>query len=469
MSWNILRLSVPVEFPAGAAPGAGRDRNASFIARDGRGAPVLRGSALSGALRRAWRRAVNRSEADAQHWFGHASDSATRTGVASRIAVHDVALIGSGRGTDTRTHNAIDRHTGAPVDKGLFTVESILPGTTGTVLLVLRAASEELAEATELLREIYGVLRQGMHVGGSTARGVGLMKARAAGGAFRHFDLSKLDDHAAWLDEQHARAELLRSGRFEGTSLEPIAAQNQLVLTVQLGIPRGQDVLIGGDSGLDARIEPQKVAAADGSMRLRFPGSSFRGVMRKWVVRLAAREGLAVADNHGLATARQQSRTAVTGDELANGFANTARRAELAQNPALVECPVMRLFGSAFAKGRFHVSDALVPLPADQLQRRTHVSIDRFGGGASNGFLFDTMVVASGKETACVPLRIEVDAPTQQEAKWIADTLRAIDLGVLRVGSSKGAGRFEVKSMKAEGPHAEMFAQVCAKGDTNRG
>ena len=67
MNWNILRLSVPVEFPAGAAPGAGRDGNASYIARDGRGAPVLRGSALAGALRRAWCRAAGRTAKDAQH------------------------------------------------------------------------------------------------------------------------------------------------------------------------------------------------------------------------------------------------------------------------------------------------------------------------------------------------------------------------------------------------------------------
>lgn len=469
MSWNILRLSVPIEFPAGAAPGAGRDGNASYIARDGRGAPVLRGSALAGALRRTWRRAADRPTKDADHWFGNASDTTTRAGLASRISVHDVALAGNGRGADIRTHNAIDRHSGAPVDGGLFTVESIPPGTTGTVLLTVRATSEEAAEATDVLGEMLGLLKQGMHVGGSTARGIGLMRARATRESFRHFDLSKLDDHAAWLDEQHGRAVLLRSGGFEGAALTAQPSKNHLVLTVQLAVPRGQDVLVGGDSGLDARIEPQQVVAADGSMQLRFPGSSFRGVFRKWVARLAAREGLSVADSYARAESRQKSGEKVDGESLGRGFANKARFAQLERDPNLVDCPVMRLFGSLYSKGRCHVSDALVPASADQLQRRTHVSIDRFGGGASNSFLFDTIVVASGKQTASIPLRIELNAPSEQEAKWIAQTLRAIDLGVLRIGSSKGAGRFEVKSVEADGPHAELFAQFGAKGENHHG
>jgi CRISPR/Cas system CMR subunit Cmr4 (Cas7 group RAMP superfamily) len=469
MNWNILRLSVPVEFPAGAAPGAGRDGNACYLARDGRGRPVLRGSALAGALRSGWRRATERPAADAEHWFGNASNATSRTGSASRIAVHDVALATDGQDSDRRTHNAIDRHTGAPIDGGLFTVEAIAPGTIGTVLLTVRATAAEVAEATEVLSEILGMLKRGVQVGGSTARGIGIMRTRTERESFRHFDLAKLDDYAGWLDEQHGRAGLLRTGKFEGTTLKAMPSAARLVLTVRLAIPRGQDMLIGGDSGLDARIEPQVVVAADGTRQWRFPGSAFRGVLRKWVARLATREGLPVADSHARALQRQQAGEKPDGESLGIGFVDPARRAQLEQDPSLVECPVMRLFGSLYAKGRCHVSDALSPVADQQVQRRTHVSIDRFGGGASNGFLFDTMVVTSGKQTASIPLRIELQAPSAQEAKWIAQTLRAIDLGVLRIGSSKGAGRFEVKSVEADGTHAELFAQFGAKGGMNNG
>jgi CRISPR/Cas system CSM-associated protein Csm3 (group 7 of RAMP superfamily) len=126
----------------------------------------------------------------------------------------------------------------------------------------------------------------------------------------------------------------------------------------------------------------------------------------------------------------------------------------------------MRLFGSLYARGRIHVSDAIVRDATEAVRRRTHVSIDRVGGGASNGFLFNADVVC---QTDHIPFRISIDRPTEDESRWIACTLRAMHLGVLRVGSSKAAGRFEIAELRARGPGAEHFENIANRGEKTHG
>ena len=84
-----------------------------------------------------------------------------------------------------------------------------------------------------------------------------------------------------------------------GQMLYPADDQDCQVLEVRftLGIPRGQDLLVGDGQGLDHEIEPQRVVGADGNTYWRLPGASLRGMFHAWVARLAAREGKPVADN----------------------------------------------------------------------------------------------------------------------------------------------------------------------------
>jgi CRISPR/Cas system CSM-associated protein Csm3 (group 7 of RAMP superfamily) len=461
MNWHVLRLAAEVELPHGAAPGASREGSTSILARDGNGAPLLRGSALAGVLRSQWRRRFNRSEADARKWFGTAASDGS--GQASRVMVEDIRFEPSPNASETRVHNLIDRHTGAAVKGGLFFVEAIAPGAKSSLRVVMRAAEAELAEAKEVLGEILGLFDHGVTVGGGAARGTGTLRARMPA-SFRQFDLASLDDHAAWLDERREQIAEPRGSLPPGDPLASSKPVDRLTIDLVLQAAQGQDWLVGGDSGLDASIEPQRIVGADGRSLLRFPGSAFRGVMRKWVARLAAREGKAISDSYNRAKARQRNPEDLSGAELGWGFVNTAQRAELRANPALVDCPVLSLFGSLYAKGRVHVSDSIVAAERFAVQRRTHVSIDRFGGGASNGFLFSTDVVCGAAE---LELRIEIERPQEQDARWIAQTLKAVDLGVLRIGSSKAAGRFEVRVKQATGPQSSEFTRVLSKGAMN--
>ena len=106
------RLAITLAFPVGLSAGAGQAGNRLIIARDGRGRPVLRGTALTGALRHAWTERYGAEQADS--WFGSACDETGRElRHESPLRVPDIVL-DAGKSHDVeRTHNLMNRHTGA--------------------------------------------------------------------------------------------------------------------------------------------------------------------------------------------------------------------------------------------------------------------------------------------------------------------------------------------------------------------
>jgi CRISPR/Cas system CSM-associated protein Csm3 (group 7 of RAMP superfamily) len=457
---TVLRLSVPVVFPAGVAPGESKDASHLEIARDGRGRLVLRGSSLAGVLRSAWSR--GRDGRDAATWFGDAAGG-DRGGSTSRIEVRDAVLETGGeedrRGKfgpqiSRRTHVQRDRHTGAPLDGALFTLDAAPPGTTATFTMVVQSDPHQVDDARGFLAELLGELKAGLTLGGSAARGIG--RAALEGSAtLRVFDLSKIDDHGAWLDELHGDGDE-RSGD-EFVPRESSEPASRLSIDVTFAIPRGQDLLVGDGQGMLHTIEFQRVLDATGSEQLRLPGSSLRGAMRAWVSRLAAREGKPVADT----LERRKGSEFAKGEGTGRGFPTDDEKVAWAADADSIPCPVMNLFGSLYAKGRIHVADACIPLPKTAMQTRTHVSIDRISGGASDGFLFDSEVLAAEKNVPPFEVSISVESPTEDEARWIAQTLQAIDMGLIRIGSSKSAGRLCLaKPPAASGPFADKFTSL---------
>lgn len=453
MTWQVLRLAVPIRFPSGLAAGEGKDGNLSSLARDGKGRPVLRGSAVAGVLRHAYA-SVARASSDVDRWFGSPQATARGSATASRLVVEDLAFADAG--VTLRTHNAIDRHRGAPLDGGLFSIEALAPGVSGVLILVLWATADELGDAAGFMQTLVDLLADGLTLGGSAARGIGRVEL-ADDALLRRFDLATLGDHGAWLDEEHASRRNSRPTTGERLSPRPLG--RRLSVEFSLRIPRGQEVLFGGGEGCEFAIEPQRVISAAGQPMLRFPGSALRGVLRGWVARLARREGHAIADSHARAVRRQEEGVELDGESLGWGFAPP--ELATADTEIAESCPVLRLFGSLRGRGRVLITDAVVPLERAMLQARKHVSVDRITGGASEGFLFDSQQVVSLGRTGAVTFRMTVDSPSDDEARWLADALRAIHLGVLRVGSSKSAGRFELASPPtARGPGAAFFGNM---------
>ncbi|MBZ0153768.1 MAG: hypothetical protein K8J09_19750 [Planctomycetes bacterium] len=469
----IHRLAVPLQFPAGLAPGSGKGlSNELVLSRDGSGRPVLRGSALAGCLRHAYARvrglAVDplRPGPEIRRYFGEAIGS--DRGHESPLRVADCLLEIGASMIAQRNHNAIDRHQGGPRDKSLFRLQALPPGTRTTAILVL---DSDEPEAKEFLAQLVGLFAAGLTVGGSVARGIGIAEI-AGEPRYRRFALHLPQDRADWLDESWAwRDPKGHRAPWSGEVLRPAAVARDLVLELRLAVPRGQDLCVADGRGVEHEAEPQCVQHADGHLRWRIPGSSLRGVMRSWITRLAAREGALVRDS----LARFHKDGPAKGDEFGWGFRGKEERDRIQQHlrddpgslAMVLDCPVERLFGTLFHASRIQFTDALSVEVADRekhAQVRMHVGIDRISGGANDGLLFDHLALLPGVEFRC---KITVRNAEQHEVQWLVQTFRAMDLGLLHFGSSKSTGRLKlVAPVLARGPHAELFETLQKKEDT---
>lgn len=462
----IHRLLIPVEFPAGLAPGAGKGlSNEMLLAVDGSNRPVLRGSALAGCLRHAYARAHGlatdplRPAPELARFFGSALGK--ERGHPSPLRVADChLLLDKHKGPSLRTHNAIERHLGAPRQQGLFRIEALPPGTRTQIHLVLES---EDAEARSFLAEIVGLFERGLVLGGHSARGIG--RAVLGGEArLRTFDLGRPEERAAWLDESwHLRQITDTPVAATGEVLAGTENPRDLLVRLVLGIPRGQDLCIADGRGSECEAEPQAVRDARGVLRWRIPGSSLRGVLRGWITRLAARAGHRVRDS----LERFQKNGPGKMDEFGWGYRSKEERKLVqdrlsAGNGALataIDCPVERLFGSLFHASRIHFEDAFSQREADlsrDSQLRAHVSVDRISGGANDGFLFHHRALLPGVEFATV---ISLRDPQEEEVRWLVQALHAMELGLLRFGSSKSVGCLTlVGQVDAHGPFSDLFS-----------
>lgn len=466
MTRRIHTLHLPLVFPAGIAPGAGGDYNTLVIARNGRGEPVLRGTALAGILRHAW----EASHPEGRRFFGSRQDENGE--LESPLAIRDCVLQMGASDVVVRTHHLRDRHRGSVADGGLYELQVCPPGTRCIASLVLRDDAENPEEATGLLQFLLGLLQEGLPLGGKANRGIGLAQLDGQA-AYRSYDLSRPDQYANWLDDDRQfrqSPDAMPAG--DALDPDPAASRQRLRVDIRLGIPRGQDLLIGDGQGMEHDIEPQRAVAADGRTYWRLPGSSLRGLFRSWITRLAARDGASVADN-----VQRQAR--VWKGEL-NGGTDSMNGANLGwcflpqdeRKPgvASTDCPAARLFGTLFQAGRMHLFDAYAPCSKPDAegrfaeeQHRRHVAVDALTGGAAEGMLFDNTVLTAMPDGRSPQFKVTilVENPSEQEAAWLAKTIRALDLGVLRVGSSKSAGRLALTSSPvAKGPHAELLGEL---------
>lgn len=459
MATTVYRLLLPLIFPDGVSPGEGREGNHSILAKDGAGRPVLRGTALAGALRHGWMRLLGMDRECADEWFGKALEG-EMGGLESPLRVPDCVLdAGPEDQPLVRIHIAVDRHRGAVLNGGLFSLDALPPGTSTTVCLWLHETADMTVDSREFLQELLAVISSGLTLGGNAARGMGRVALNGPA-RLKRFELSDLNQHADYLDERHA----LGMGQIPetGEELEPdpadIAGDKRLQVDVCLGIPRGEDVLIADGQGIDYEMEPQRVRTAEGNDHWRIPGSSLRGVLRGWFTRLAARAGEPVADS--LENWRERDGE-INGDILAHGYAADEQRRHIRELLEMRGCPIMRLFGSAYSKSRIHVSDAMSIEPIQKKQQeqvRTHVAVDRITGGAQEGALFTNTVLIGKPEFRFV---ITIQAPSEQEAEWLYSSLRAIDLGIIRIGSSKASGRLKLMGNPiARGMLREVFDKL---------
>ncbi|MBU4485745.1 MAG: hypothetical protein KKD38_02340 [Candidatus Delongbacteria bacterium] len=432
---SALTVIIPVRFPEGLHPGGGKDfKNHLVIDRNGHGYPVLRGTSIIGVLRNAYFDLGYNPD----KWFGSAN-TANDLQNESRIISDDCAFSFNNSSVSSESvHNIISRHTHSSNEQGLFSIERILPNSETIINLFVRCPEDEKDDCFEFIALLLTILKTDVCFGGSSSRGIGRVIIVDNDVKYQQYNLKDSSDAAKWIEDKLS----IRLGKIpdnfsnlkENTEIE----LNKLKIDLHFTIPQGQDILISEN----LEMFPRNSSTADGKEVWMLPGSSLRGVARSWIMRLASRDGYNVYDPPCESLSNSQMKP----------------HEKISDEVAVKNCPVANLFGSVSRKGRIHISDglAIINKVRNQTQKRMHVSIDRFSGGANEGGLFENYVLID--PSIDFPVTIIIEEPEDIEVKWIKKTLQAIDSGLVRIGSSKSSGRICLKSKPvATGPKSEIF------------
>jgi len=454
----VFKITAKVVFPEGVAPGAGSSSNKHLVAKNGKGEMVLRGSALAGVLRTAYayKMGVKPQDETVVQWFGAGAEKEVEK--SSFVQIADAPI--DCQSINERTHNMINRHTGAVAKGALISLEAIPPMAVAALCLTLKPGAAERDLYTSFISDLVGIIGNDLLVGGNSNRGIGRMKV--AGDVYlRTFDLDTIEGAADFMDAEYG--ERKNGVELTGQKQPVLENKDQLSICLELGIPRGEDLLVGDGQETDYALKPQSVIFADGTKHWRIPGSSLRGIVRGWMTRLAVRDGFDIRDSveQWYELAGEEASKGYKPDLAGWGFVERKDRDKYQNAPELLNDPILDLFGSMYKKGRIHIADSFSQTAKDtDVQDRMHVAVDRFSGGANEGALFSNQVLIG--KSLNFPVTLSVTAPTEFEIKWLIKTLRALHLGILHIGSSKGGGRLEIKSISAKGFGAKeitTFAQ----------
>jgi CRISPR/Cas system CSM-associated protein Csm3 (group 7 of RAMP superfamily) len=457
MGQTTYKLTARLQFPEGISPGEKSVSNLLVVARNGEGHPLLRGTSLAGALRSGLAALYETYPDDpaVSQWFGGASneDELQPSAITINDAVFDT------RQTIRRVHNQIDRHRGATAKGALFAIETLPPGCAATVSIVLTPDASLENQVDQFIGDLVDVLGSGFFLGGNSNRGIG--RTEIESGVFvKKFELDELDGMADWMDTIYRERQ--HGVTLEGDAVTPGEQGNSVRIELDLGIPRGEDLLIGDGQEVDFALQPQRVMFSDGSEKWRIPGSSLRGVIRSWMTRLAAREGKPTCDSY---MERKRRESTLSGDQhssltddLGWGFVDQSERQLYQDNPDALDDYILDLFGSMYKRSRIHISDGYIDIGKGKAQQRMHVSIDGVSGGANEGALFSNQVLTSIESPFKVSITLK--SPYDYELSWLQQTFLAIHRGILLVGSSKGSGRLEVKGLHVSPGYEDYFESL---------
>jgi CRISPR/Cas system CSM-associated protein Csm3 (group 7 of RAMP superfamily) len=470
------KLTAKVIFPQGAAPGAGISSNIQILSRNGKQEPVLRGTALAGVLRSAYaeKQGLKPNDKDNDNnivarWFGSKANDDSINNSCVEIADMLIKCTSENKTAhvNARTHNMINRHTGAASKRSLFSIETLPPDSHGKISITIKQNENENEETKTFVSQIVEIIAQGLLIGGSSNRGIGEMIPK--GDIYEEsFDLNTLEGMAAFMDAQYLERKngVMLQGEVRKTDNNELKRNDGLKVKLELGIPRGEDLVVGDGQEGDYTLQPQCVTFGDETEHWRIPGSSLRGIIRNWMTRLAAREGEKLrdsADEWFKVFNNNDDPSAKYTKSLGWGFIDKEKDKDkweqYKKEPDKLKDPILDLFGSLYKRGRIHITDGFSRKVKDSdTQKRMHVAIDRFTGGANEGALFKNKVLTG--ENLRFPITIILQKPKKQEIEWLKKTLLALHLGILHVGSSKGGGRLEIKSISAEGNFSEILTEA---------
>lgn len=214
--------------------------------------------------------------------------------------------------------------------------------------------------------------------------------------------------------------------------------QNHVDLDFRLE-PDGPVLVRSGVGTLDpavAEMEFQRTHR-DGRPTVFLAGSGLKGVLRAHGERL-----LRSADHFACDPNEHHERNHCFKAGLKAGLGSTT-----VERPFANQCAACFTFGSVHVAGRFHALDAY-PTPdrweaTNRTESRTQVALDRKSQGpaSGSGALFEVEVVTTGS----FDVRVRGESFTLWQLGLLLQSLRDLDLGLVRVGGLKSRGMGAVR------------------------
>ena len=431
-------VELPVVFPEGFSIGSGsKNGNMTSIERNGKGMPVLRGTSVAGILRAKISQDARFAEM-VEYYFGKALNKNIDR-QESLFHFYDTEFPKS---LEETMHNKICRHTGSvsTENKGLFSVERTAAGLKANLFFTLlgdRGEKDE-QEDMDIIHVLAGYFAEGLLIGGNGRSGCGRCLLQDRSFQMRKFDLAKPEDAAAWLDLLYAEKKEVATR----VALQQTENSDCFSVDLKFGLAEGQDLLCA--EGND--MTPVSSRKGDGQLYWMIPGSTFRGIFKAWMSRLAAREGI----------------------QLSDSVENYLKCGDKKDVQATPDDEIHDLFGTCECRGRIHFTDAYSEQPViwgTDIQYRTHVVIDRFTGGTNDGKFFSCKVLIDPTGKLAFSMQISIEKPSESELRWLAQTLRALDLGLIRIGSSKASGCLKIRECNVRSNPTELEFAKIAKGE----
>ena len=367
----------------------GANGSTSSVLHSGDGRPILQGASLAGALR-GWQ------------------ENADLFGIGQRessLIVSDIVF--DGEEIASRTRLRLNAKTGTAADGGVFLLNALAAGTTGSFTLIWRGENG-VQQAKEAIEVYLAALDRGeISLGAQKANGFGRVRVQACR---REYDLKIPEDREAWLAEEKAAEPVGLSGSSGKYVLFQVQARTPAML-IQARSGRGY-----GEDGVKV-VHYRDNDRKDGDFVV--PGSSIKGAIRGQILRFAPYFG--------------------------------------------AEDTVEQLFGRRSGKnglaGKLRFGDGRYEEPRES-ERICRIRINRFTGSVMNTGLFSQKNVSG-------TLHWQIAVPKEEKlgCGLILYALRDLGLGLYTLGSGSAVGVGRIESLEVHISAPDGSGKMCCQED----
>ncbi len=433
-----------------------------MIALDGQNRPYVPGTSLTGPMR-AWL-AQREDEGAINNLFGPPQEKGSQSeGQASFIIVEDGLILLPKDGiVETRDGVGIDRLTGTAAEGAKYDRAIIPNGSEIDLAMTIEIADESEPNTVKgMIGALVQALQQGeIRFGAAKSRGLGFVK---------------LETFTAKEQNLRTSAGILQTLRKQEPGIElPIAElkpRPQLDIVIKWK-PRGPLMVKAERDGIGVDMLPL-TSAVDGKLSLVLPGSSIKGAIRAQAERIVR---TIIPEIGSKASFLDQ----VAVPLIIDLFGAAAKSGEDDKNLPIQGPPLAGLSAltveDCYAKPRFtreqwskieqanaeiekaekiesELYQALREAELNKTQMAMHVAVDRWTGGAADGFLY-SVLEPHGVEWDDIVLRLDLER-IHKDKQWavVACLLFALrDLANGRIplgfGANRGMGAVSVESVE---------------------